>query len=177
MELSNFIDASARGLAGNVCQSKAATIVDATAAATISTGAISYAIDGVFKTPVTLNDGAYSAGHDKVLAGYSCLFAYCLNAAGALVTFQGQVFKPEGSKFRGYKTNKDSNGVVTGYTQELALTDFNCAFVPTIPAGHALFALGKIVATAEFVPGTTAHNTGNTTTFSDVMALPAATNL
>lgn len=183
MQLGNITEGAARALHANVVFSKATTIQDATAAAKISTtGTIIYTIDGIFKTKAAIDDGAYSAGHDPVLDGYSCLFAFGLDAAGNLTTFQGQPFKIEVvdgvNKFRGYKANRDNNGVITGYVKELALDTYNCAFAPTIPPGYAVFAIGKVAASgANFVPGTTAHGTGNTATFTDVMAIPANTNL
>ena len=179
MQLSNVTEGAARALHSNVLFTKATTIQDATDASKFSTtGSMSYTIDGVFKTKVAIDNGPYSAGHDTVLDGFSCLFALCLDAAGTLTTFQGQAFKPEGSKFRGYKTNRDANGVVTGYTQELALSDKNCAFAPAIPQGYVVFAIAKVVANGgPFVPGTTLHGTLNTATVTDVMAIPATTNL
>ena len=181
MQLQNITEGAARALLGNVCFSKATLAKDATTASGFqTTGVISYTIDGSFKTKAAITralGGVYSTGHDSVLAGYSCIFAYCLDAAGNIATFQGQPFKAEGDKFRGYKPLRGTDGVVTGYQQELALASNNCAFAPSIPAGYIVFGLGKIAATAVFAPGTTNHDTGNTATFTDVMAIPANTNL
>ena len=183
MNLSNVNLAELRALIGSACHSKVTLAADTTPgqeAGVTTTGTTSYSIDGVWKTKAAIDNGQYSAGHDKVLDGYSCLFAFALNAAGTLTTFQGLVFKVEGSKFRGYRTYTDNTGAVTGYSKELALVDKNCAFLPDIPTGNAVIGVSKIVLSGRsgFTAGTTTHiATGVTATFSDVMALPADTIL
>lgn len=182
-KLQNITEAAARHLAGTYALTASGLAADATAgqeSGVTTSGVITYVVDGVFKTKAAIDNGQYSAGHGKVLDGYTCLFVFALDASGNLKTYQGQAFKAEGSQFRGYKANKDSNGVVTGYTKETALVDYNCAFAPIVPAGNAVIGSAKIALSGSsgFTAGTTAHNaTGVTATFASLLAIPANSNL
>ena len=173
-KLNSVADATVRQLLGTVALNSGA-VAEGTSAGKIKTTAnVVHIIDGVFKLHTATDDLSITDGHDKLLSGYSALFAVGVDGA-SVATAMGQVFKPEGSKFRGYKTNKDKDGAVTGYTQETALTDYNCAFAPNVPAGYALIAVIKVVASADFTPGTT--DLGSQETVTDCCAIPAATNL
>lgn len=180
MNISKILDSAVRAV-GNLNLATGALAVGSTAQ-NIAHGALSYLIDGIFRTKASNAVGvAFSSGHLKVKQNYSCLFVLTADAAGTLRTYQGRQFKTEvfegATKYRGYNAELIPGSGDTKLTMAGDLVDFNCSFLPDgIPSTEAVIGIAKVAPTsADFTPGTTALT--GIVTFTNVAALPDVTNL
>lgn len=180
MNLANLFDSAVRAI-GNLNLASAALAIGSTAT-NIAHGALSYLLDGVFRTKAANSTGvAFSSGHLRVKQNYSCLFVLTADAAGNLRTYQGRPFKTEvvegATKYRGYTAELIPGGSDVKVTMSGDLVDLNCAFLPSgIPLTESVIGIAKVAPTsADFIPGTTALT--GIVTFTNVAGLPDATNL
>jgi len=170
--------------------------IDAVPAKFKTVNAIPYAVDGVFKTAKAATTAlVFSSGHATVPLGFSCLFVVGLDAAGAVTTYQGDLFKAEvntltgATQYRAYVLSTNAAGIVTPVkTSKLVDTTSELLIAsPPIPPALSTVAQGipdnvvpigaiKIVAAADFIPNTTAL-TGVATYYDFAGVLPAATAL
>ena len=188
-------EAGLRFALGNVVLAAGGLVIDATAATFETVNTIVYAIDGVFKSKAADGEIPFSTGHATVPAGFSCLFVVGIDAAGAVTTYQGDMFKSEvdqagATKYRAYNLVTNAAGTVTPTkTSKLVATTSELLLAsPAVPPATAGVAVGipdnicvigaiKIVAaSADFVPNTTAL-TGVSTFYDFAGVLPAATAL
>ena len=186
MGLDVFARAGVRATLGNVCLSAAGLAMNTTSQANMTTAnAVTYTIDGVFKSKAAISTLAFSSGHTALASNQSCIFAVVLDAAGNPSTIQGGIFKTALQNGVTVYVDKDWGQNVTQsqsdpYPPNAAVFDKNIEFAPVIPADRAVIGLVKVDtgASATFTPGVTLLNaTGITATFYDVMHMPAATNL
>lgn len=169
-----------RALVANQCLS-AVGLAEGTGAATYKTAATAtYLSNGLHKTKAATDNVAVSAGHGKLLSGYTQLFVVGLDDAGTFSTHQGLAFKAEtdvtgATKYRGYLTDTNGAGGATRHTKTGTLADYMSQFLPTsVPDTVTPVGVIKIVATADFTPGTT--DFGSQDTCVDVGVLPARCN-
>jgi hypothetical protein len=165
----------ARALIANHCFTDAG-LAEGTNSATFQNAATAtFTINGIFYAKTATDNLAMSAGHTKLLSGYTQLFIVALDSAGAATTYQGLAYKSEtdvvgATKYRGYLT--EVNNGVTRHTKTGMLEEFSSAFLPTnVPDTVCPIGIIKIVASADFTPGTT--DFGSQDTCYDISVVPA----
>lgn len=167
--------------------------IDAAAEKFKTVNTIPFSIDGVFKSKAAATALVFSSGHAVVPDGYSCLFVVALNAAGAVSTYQGDLYKAEVdqmgvTKYRAYARQSNAAGTVAP-TKTSKLVDYTSELLhgsPAVPPAAGAFGIPDNVAVigiikvaasgANFTPGTTAL-TGIATYYDVAGVLPAATAL
>lgn len=180
MNLAKILDSALRAV-GNLNLTSGALAVGSTAT-NIAFGALSYLLDGIFRTKGANAVGvAFSAGHLRVPQNYNCFFVLTADAAGNMKTYQGRLFKTEvvegATKYRGYDTKPIPGGTTVSVSIASDLVDLNCAFIPDgIPLTEAVIGIAKVSPTAaDFIPGTTALT--GIVTFTNTACIPDATSL
>lgn len=180
MQLSKITDAALRAI-GNLNLASAALAVGSTAT-NIAHGALSFLLDGIFRTKAANAVGvAFSAGHLRVPQNFLCFFLVTIDAAGVLRTYQGRLFKVEtvegATMYRGYDTKPIPGGTTVSVSIASDLVEQNCHFIPDgVPITESVVGIAKVAPTsADFLPGTTALT--GIVTFTNVAAVPDNTSL
>jgi hypothetical protein len=112
-----------------------------------TTVAVTYLINGVFKSKSITNNLTFSSGHTALGNSQACLFGLWLDADGNVTTTQGPI-------------------VAAG----------DPCPVPSSPSNRAPFGLIKVSTSSSqtFTPGTSVLGTGNTTVYIDISAMPGS---
>lgn len=186
-----------RAAIGAIVIAAAGLAIDTVTSKFKTVNAVPFSIDGVFKSKAAATAIDFTAGHVTVPAGYSCIFTVAVDAAGAVTTYQGDLYKAEVdqitgvTKYRAYVPVANAAGIVTPQkTSKLVDTtsELMIAQPPIPPTGAGAPAVGIpenvaiigaikiVVGGVDFVPRTTAL-TGLATFFDLAGVLPAATTL
>lgn len=150
-----------RFLHGNINLSRAVVAIGTVKSGINTTNAIISVIDGIMRSVAALVSQALVTGGDAFRVqpqNTTVYYVFAVNAAGLVRTFQGRYL---GEPF----------------TSPTGLSLVGDGAVPDIPDGWAPFGMAKVATAAAttFTPNTTLFDAaGVTTTFYDLMCLPAA---
>lgn len=182
MNLADISDSALRALLGNRCNTDGG-LAEGTDAATFKTAAtVDFTINGIHYTDASGTDNlTFTAGHTKLLDGYSQLFIIAIDSAGAYTSYQGMAFKSETdvdgtTKYRGYNTDTIGDADTVRHVKSGFLETYNSAFLPTnVPDTVCPVGVIKVATSgADFTPGTTDLGAGTVTdTYYDVSVVPA----